>query len=246
MIISSNKNEKIKELKKLSSEKGFLLLDNPKLILEAFYTGLKIEYLVLVEGFKNLEIENLPCNCRLEVSKSVFNSICSTVTSQGAVAVVKINIREFKPPSGNFLVLDCVQDPGNVGTLIRSAVAFDFNEIYLIDCSKISNEKVARSSMGAIFRANIYEISKETFLKNFKDANLVCGALGGKALNKQELCFPLGVVVGNEGKGISKEVLKLGKSVEIETSGNVESLNAGVAGSILMSYFYNKMKGEQK
>ena len=79
-----------------------------------------------------------------------------------------------------------------------------------------------------------------------------CGkfpATGGAPLSKEKFNFPLGVVVGNEGGGISKEVLALGKGVEIEMSKNVESLNAGVAGSILMSYCYNKfknLKGENR
>lgn len=248
VVIVSTKNENVKQIKKLKGSKGFLFLDNPKLILEACFSGFEIEWLVLKEG-ASFEEKNLKPKNKMIVSESVFKTICSTVSSQGAVAVVKFDLRQFRPPSGNFLVLDCVQDPGNVGTLIRSAVAFEFNEIYLIDCAKVSNEKVARSSMGAIFKAKLFEISKQTFLNEFKGKTLLCGELGGAPLSKEKLGFPLGVVVGNEGSGISKEVLALGKGIEIEMSKNVESLNAGVAGSILMSYCYNKfknLKGENR
>ena len=237
----------ILNLKKQKREKSLLFLDNVKIIKDAVKNNsIKVECFLTSEN--NLPFDDLGYKT-YHVDSKTIEMLSDTKTPQKVLCVAYHNQDVVVKPTGNFLVIDSLQDPGNVGTLIRSAVAFEFNEIYLIDCAKVSNEKVARSSMGAIFKAKLFEISKQTFLNEFKGKTLLCGELGGAPLSMEKLGFPLGVVVGNEGSGISKEVLALGKGVEIEMSKNVESLNAGVAGSILMSYCYNKfknLKGENR
>lgn len=233
MIITSTSNSQVKEIKKLKKEKGFLFLDNPKLIEEAKVSGEEFEVVVFEEG-KEKKFENLLCENNLIVSSDVFKSLSSAENSQGVLGVVKFKKRPFKPPSGNFLVLDEVQDPGNVGTLVRSALAFGFEDIYLINCASITNEKVARSTMGAIFKTRVYELSREEFVFFFKGKNLYSGEMNGEDISKVELKFPVGIIVGNEGNGVSKQLKEISKSVAIRMNDGVESLNAGVAGSILM------------
>lgn len=233
MVITSTSNSQVKEIKKLKKEKGFLFLDNPKLIEEAILAGEEIEVVVFEEN-KEEKFASLAKSKNIIVSSEVFKMLSSAENSQGALAIVRTRKRPFKPPSGNFLVLDEVQDPGNVGTLVRSALAFEFNDIYLINCASVSNEKVVRSTMGAIFKTRVYELSREEFVSNFKGMNLYCGEMNGEDISKAQLKFPVGIIVGNEGNGVSNELKKLSKSVAIKMNKGIESLNAGVAGSILM------------
>ncbi len=233
MVITSTSNSQVKEIKKLKKEKGFLFLDNPKLIEEAILAGEEIEVVVFEEN-KEEKFASLAKSKNIIVSSEVFKMLSSAEKSQGALAIVRTRKRPFKPPSGNFLVLDEVQDPGNVGTLVRSALAFEFNDIYLINCASVSNEKVVRSTMGAIFKTRVYELSREEFVSNFKGMNLYCGEMNGEDISKAQLKFPVGIIVGNEGNGVSNELKKLSKSVAIKMNKGIESLNAGVAGSILM------------
>ena len=244
MVITSSQNNLIKEIKKLKLNRDFLFLDSPKAINEAINSNFEIKHIIIEDG-KQEKFKNYNFNT-VVVSSEVFKGLCSTVTSQGACAIVKVNKRQFKPPSSNYLVLDNVQDPGNVGTLIRSALAFGFNEIYLLDCASITNEKVARSTMGAMFKVKLYEMSKMEFLNVFKNKNLICGDMNGKKLSQTKLDFPIGVVVGNEGNGISNEIMALGESVAIEMENGVESLNAGVAGSVLMFECYRRINENLK
>lgn len=241
MVIVSNKNETVKKIKKLKHDNEFLFLDSPKTILEAINCGFKLLYSIIEDG-KQEKFKSYVGEKNIVVSREVFSNICSTVNSQGVCAIIKFFKKKFKPPLKNYLVLDNVQDPGNVGTLIRSAVAFGFQDIYLIECANVTNEKVVRSTMGAIFKSNLYEISKIEFLQNFKNSNLICGDINGKMLSETKLKFPLGIVVGNEGNGISNEILNYGESVAIEMNEGIESLNAGVAGSILMFESYKREK----
>lgn len=231
MVITSTANNQIKEIKKLKKEKGFLFLDNPKLILEALESGLKPEVVVFEEGKENRKLSHYNC---LVVSKDVFKTIASTENSQGVCALVRFESRAFENPSGNFLVLDEVQDPGNVGTLIRSALAFGFNQIYLINCASKTNEKVVRSTMGAVFKTKIYEISRSEFVEKFKEQNLYCGEMNGENVENYNFKIPCGIIVGNEGNGVSKQLKEISTHVAIKMNNNIESLNAGVAGSILM------------
>ena len=134
MVITSTSNSQVKEIKKLKKEKGFLFLDNPKLTEEAILAGEKIEVIVFEEN-KEKKFVSLAKHKNIIVSSDVFKTLSSAENSQGVLAIVRIQKRPLKPPSGNFLVLDEVQDPGNVGTLVRSALAFGFNDIYLINCA---------------------------------------------------------------------------------------------------------------
>ena len=238
MVITSTANNQVKEIKKLKKEKGFLFLDNPKLIDEAVESGLEPTYVVFEDG---KECENLKKFNFLTVSKEVFKTLSSTESSQGICAVVKPKNFEFEMPKHNFLVLDEVQDPGNVGTLIRSALAFGFNEIYLINCASKNNEKVVRSTMGAVFKTKIFELSRIEFVEKFKGkTNLYCGEMGGENIENVSFEKPCGIIVGNEGNGVSKELKQISKHIAIPMKKNIESLNAGVAGSILMFEIYKK------
>ena len=149
MVISSNQNEKVKELKRLMADKSLTFFDNPKLVEEAYLAGHNILYIIKREDYVGKTDYGGEI---LTLSGNVFKNFSTTENSQGLVAVVRLNTYKIKKPKGNFLVLDALQDPGNVGTLIRSGLGANFLDIYLLDCVKPNNDKVVRSSMGAIFK----------------------------------------------------------------------------------------------
>lgn len=242
MIISSMQNPKVKELKKLMADKSLVFFDNPKLLEEACKAGYEIIYILRREDY----MHNTDYGGEvITLSENVFKRFSTTQNSQGIIGVVKFTFCKLAKPQGSYLVLDNLQDPGNLGTLIRSALGANFLDIYLLDCVKASSDKVVRSSMGAIFKTRIYQCTKEEFLKEFKIWNLpllACDMLGQSI--HEYLPQPYdGILIGNEGNGVSKEMLNLAtKTISIPMKNNLESLNAGVAGSIVMFQIANKLE----
>lgn len=240
MVITSVQNEKIKELKKLMTDKSLVFFDNPKLVEEAFLSGHNIIYLIKKEGYVGKADYGGQV---VEVSENVFNTFSQTITSQGLIGVVKFNTLPINKPKNNFLVLDKLQDPGNIGTLIRSACGANFLDIYLLDCCKVTNDKVIRASMGTIFKTRIYQITQKEFIENFKKWNLplyTCDMCGTNIYEK-EFEDQCGIIVGNEGQGVSNAINEIAnQKIKIPMLNDLESLNAGVSGSIIMYEITNK------
>lgn len=243
-MITSKNNEKIKLLKQLQKDKNFAFLDNPKLIKEAQNAGFEILYLLINNEKLIDQYYDIQCLERIEVNDVVFKLFSNTCNSQGVIGIIKNVEQKLGIPQGNFLILDSLQDPGNIGTLIRTACGANFKDIYLIDCVNLMNDKLIRSSMGAIFKLNIYECTKTEFLdfrkNNLKNIDIYVGDLQGENVfnvvpNKQ-----FGIILGNEGNGVCDEMKKIAtKSVSIPMKNKLESLNVAVAGAILM-YELNK------
>ena len=227
-MITSTQNELIKQLLELKNQKNILCLDNPKLIEEAKLSGNNVLYVLTNSSQAN--------DGEIQVSDNVLKKFSNTITSQGVVALIECKPKEPKPPNGNFLILDNVQDPGNVGTLIRSAVGADFLDIYLINCARVYSDKVVRSTMGAIFKCNVYEVDNEfvSELKNWNKTILIAD-MNGENIYDCKFDKNVGVVVGNEGHGVSKNLREIATNkVSIPMHNALESLNAGVSGSIIM------------
>lgn len=235
-------NPKVKELKKLMADKSLVFFDNPKLVEEAYLAGHQIIYLIKKEGYSGKTDYGGEV---VELSNNVFKTFVSTLNSQGLIGVVKFKYKELAKPKGNFLVLDELQDPGNVGTLIRSALGANFLDIYLINTVKPNNDKVVRSSMGAVFKTNLYPCTKDEFITHFKKWNLPLAVCHMQGENLYKTTFPsgIGVLVGNEGNGVSEVMHKLSsKTISIPMNNGLESLNAGVSGSIVMYQIANKQE----
>ncbi len=229
-MITSSKNEFIKKLKELKSQKNILCLDNPKLIEEAQNEGWQILYTL-----KTQDIKKVYPNETI-VSENVLSVFTNTKTSQNVVAFVSFKQNILKPPLGNFLILDNVQDPGNVGTLIRSAVGANFLDIYLINCASVTLDKTIRSTMGAIFKCNVYEV-KEDFLDTLKSWNKRIFVTTMQGKNIYDVPFPqnVGLIIGNEGHGVSEKLKLIATdNISLPMQNNLESLNAGTSGSIMM------------
>lgn len=228
-------NNLIKELKKQKREScSLLFLDNIKIIKEALKAGVKPKYLLAtndkIELFKDIAASYL-------VDRKVIEQLSDSKTPQGVVCIIDYIQDSLLPPQNNFLVLDGLQDPGNVGALIRTACACGFNEIYLIDSVKINNSKLIRSSAGTIFLTNIYSCKRGNFVKMVKDNNLylIKTDMKGENIFKSKFENKIGLVIGNEGAGVSKELSDLcKKTISIPMLNDVESLNASISGSIIM------------
>lgn len=204
-------NNLIKELKKQKREScSLLFLDNIKIIKDALKAGLKPKYLLAtndkIELFKDIAASYL-------VDRKVIEQLSDSKTPQGVVCIIDYIQDSLLPPQNNFLVLDGLQDPGNVGALIRTACACGFNEIYLIDSVKINNSKLIRSSAGTIFLTNIYSCKRGNFVKMVKDNNLylIKTDMKGENIFKSKFENKIGLVIGNEGAGVSKELSDLCK-----------------------------------
>lgn len=238
-------NNEIKYIKKLKDKKhrkseGLFLVEGKKLCEEVIKSNYNIKHTITSNQQDYLDFPNL-----VIVDYDVVKTIGTTDTPQDIICVCEIPTNNNCVPKGNSLVLDALQDPGNIGTLIRSAIAFGFKDVYFIDCPDIYSEKVVRASMGAVFKINAHIISREKFIE---DKENICEILLGTAINGLdigEIRLPkarISVIIGNEGNGISDTMLSAcDKALRLPMTDEVESLNAGVAGSIVM---FEIFKGE--
>lgn len=171
------------------------------------------------------------------VTNQVLTKLTKTKSPQGVLCVChKINNEEI---TNKVLILENIQDPGNLGTLLRSALAFDFKTIILDNTVDLYNDKVIRSTQGAIFYLNIIEMKAIDFISNNLEYVVYGSSLNGMPLESIKPHKNIAIILGNEGQGITKELLgKTDKNITIKTC-DVDSLNVGVAGSIIMHYINN-------
>lgn len=243
-IITSLENKLIKELISLQNKKqrhksGKFLLESKRGIEEALIYGNEPEIIILREKTELPDFLTKHKSLVIEVSEKVFSKISSTDNSQGIIGLYKFF--NFKINSllnkNKLLFLDGIQDPGNLGTIIRSAAAFNIGGILIGPGSvDIYNEKVLRSTLGGIFSMPIIEIKTEE-LKLFKKHGFkIIGAkLDGDNLYNYKFEEKVIVGVGNENSGLSKEFMDIAEDyVTISISEKMESLNASVAASIIL------------
>lgn len=241
MLITSTDNKKIKELVKLKQKKyrdseNKFIIETENLIKEA-YIEERLEEVYILE---NEELSfNVDCPI-FYVSENVMNKIKSINTSKYIGICSKKDSNEYI--GKRYLMLDKVSDPGNLGTIIRSAVAFNIDTLILSDDScDVYNDKTIRATEGALFRLNIIREPLIEALNNLEKLNInIYGTdvIKGESINtvdKNNFC----VIMGNEGSGISDKVKnKIDKYIHLRTN-NVESLNVAVATSIIL-YELNK------
>ena len=234
-------NNFIKLLKKQKRENSCLLfLDNVKIIKDALAGGLKAKYILVDSEDKNI-FDN--ANCEIyKVDSKTIEMLSDSKTPQGVLCITEYIPHIVEKPKTNFLVLDGLQDPGNVGTLIRTGCACGFEYVYLISSVKPSNSKLIRSSVGTIFKSNVISLSKNEFLKLAKEwqLNLIATDMNGENIFNFKADGIIGLIIGNEGQGISDEMASIcNHTVKIPMNEGVESLNASISGAIIM-YEINK------
>ncbi len=236
MIYTSTDNAKIKDLKKLQIKKyrdkeNLFLVEGEHLVLEAYKAGLLKTLIIEEDTDFILDVDTFV------VSRQVLLYLSTLDTPQSIMGVCKkIAPREI---TGNVFVLDNVQDPGNLGTIIRSAVAFNIDTL-LLSKNTVDpyNDKVVRASQGLLFQLNIIVGDLKSYLQNLKENQyyiLGTKVTNGKSIKSVEKKSSFAIIMGNEGNGMSSEVEALCDDFAyIEMNEKCESLNVGVAASILM------------
>ena len=240
-MLEASKNFILKLKKQKHENKSLLFLDNVKIIKDAI-TNKTINPVYVLTS-----LDKLPFEYDGDVYKAdqkTLDQLSNTKTPQKVLCIAYLSQYVVEEPKTNFLVLDSLQDPGNVGTLIRTAKACGFEYVYLLDSVRKTNDKLIRSSVGAIFDNKVFEMTKdefENFAKKNKLSLLMCD-MDGENIFEFKTNGIVGVVVGNEGNGVCDQIAKLcEKTVKIPMMSGIESLNAGVSGSIVM-YEINKNK----
>lgn len=257
--ITSFKNPLIKEVKSLCKKKdressGLFIVEGIKMVEEMVDNFYSIKNLFYTDSLlKNQEGYLLFSKIKdmkvlVYVSEDVFKEISDTENPQGVLATVnfsKNNIDKLEFNGNIFLLyLDKIQDPGNMGTIIRTADAFKVNGILLREgCVDPYNPKVVRSTMGSIFRVPLYFLEdglEEINILRSKGIRVYASSLeSNKDIDEIDFVNSL-VIIGNESNGVSDEISMLAHEyIKIPMSGGAESLNAGVAASIIM---YEAMK----
>jgi len=217
------------------------LCDSPKLLREAVRWGAPITALLYTEGAE-LPVPAEDASFRTaRVSESVMRSVSPMETPQGVVfscASADHAPPERLSPEGRYLVLDGVQDPGNVGTILRTADAFRTTVILLPGCADLYNPKTVRAGMGVHFRSAIYRCTLPELTALLREAGLPLygAALREDTADVREVDLRrCAVAVGSEGRGLSAEVLAAcDRTVRIPMDGRCESLNAASAASVLL------------
>ncbi|WP_294373279.1 RNA methyltransferase [uncultured Clostridium sp.] len=255
IFIESKDNNLFKETRKLKERKnrnkaGRYIIEGFRLVQEAFKAGLDIEYMIVTsEGKEKMNVhlkEYIDDSTKIyEMSNSLFNELVSTEKPQGIAAVVSMDEKPLDIDGEFYLLCDKVQDPGNLGTIIRTAHAVKADGVILTKGTvDIYNEKTIRSTMGSLFYVPVhYDDDNMSLVKLLKDKNfkiVVTSLDTDKDFFQEDLRGKVLLTVGNEGNGVSDEVYKLSDTkVKIPMPGNAESLNVAIATSVIM---YEKMR----
>ncbi len=246
-IISSNHNQIVKTTIEIrDNPQGKLFLEGAKLIVEAIKSGHKIEYSLIQKDYEEELLSAYPEIAHYDyylVTRQVLEKVSSTISPQGIVSIVEYN-KINNAIDGRFIVLDNIQDPGNLGSIIRSASGTKFKDICLINGANPFSQKVIRSTMGRIFDVNIHRFSSsDDFISFARENNLSyysCSMSGDNLYSMDIFPQSAGVVVGNEGQGISREIINNSCGVlSIPMRNDLESLNASVSLGIVIYYLDN-------
>ena len=241
ITITSRKNPFLQQVKKLLSSKkareeaGLFVSDGTKLLAEAvkYYPGL--DTVVLSEGIR----ADVPDSVRVvRIPGDVMESISPMASPQGALFLCRLPKKKPFQPVPGMLLLDGIQDPGNIGTILRTADALDIPVALLEGCADPYSHKVVRSSMGAVFRTDVIQTTWEEVKAACASAGISVGvtALSDRAKDlRQSDLKNMAVVIGSEGQGVRQEILNSADAeLIIPMNPHCESLNAAVAATIVM------------
>ena len=239
--ISSRKNPLLQQVKKLLTSKkerestGLFVADGTKLLGEAvkYYPGL--DTVILSDG---VDVQ-VPDRVRLvRIPEDVMASISPMETPQGALFLCRLPEKTLFQPKPGMLLLDGIQDPGNIGTILRTADALQVPVALLEGCADPYGHKVVRASMGAVFRTPVLQTTWAEAQVACKQAGIPIGvtALSDRAKDlRQSDLRRMAVVIGSEGRGVRKEILDAADvELIIPMNQRCESLNAAIAASIVM------------
>ncbi len=230
-MIESLNNERIKEYAKLNQKKyrddtNMFIIEGTHLVEEAFKNNIVVDAFSLDDKYT-------------KVSEEVMKKLSNLDTPPKYLAIC--NKIEEKNINGNVLILDGVQDPGNLGTIIRSSIAFNIDTIILSnDSVDLYNTKVLRATEGMIFNINIIRRDLNEILPNLKDKYTIytTNVVNGTNLSDIKVKTPFVLIMGSEGNGVKDSIASYAdESVYISMNTKCESLNVGVATSIILYEF---------
>ena len=261
--IDSRQNSLVKELRKAfhsgePTDDGFCAIESVKTIEEAIRSGLKLRAVMFSESARNRAEKLLPqLAAHVEtviVPDEVFGGAVSTETPQGVAALVRIPQHEIAKVLGAedplLVVAAGVQDPGNLGTVIRSAEAFGANAVITTEGSvNHSNPKVIRGSAGSIFRLPVIRVASRELVTALREKNIrrvATSSHKGTPIDQADLTVGLALFIGSEGSGLPNGLAQqMEETLVVPHSPGVESLNAGVAASIVLYEASRQRRGRE-
>ena len=235
--------------KKYRKENNLFTLEGVRLVEDAVKENAELHSVFVTESYvKKLaqqgEALNFPDSVRLfEIPDEIGNKMSSTDSAQGVFAICKClekpTFSDTVRSGGRYLLLHSIQDPGNLGTIIRTADAVGVDAVFLADCCDLYNPKVVRSTMGSLFRLNVSEIKFDEAFPMFEERGVpsFAAVIDSDAVSLTECDFSEGgvILIGNEGNGLPREVSGMcTERLTIKMQGNVNSLNAAMAAGIIM------------
>lgn len=238
--ITSLKNPKVAAWKALKDRKGrresgCFLVEGRKMVEEALASAFDVETVLVQEGMELPDGLTMPV---YELPAHVLAAVCDTKTPQGIAAVVRM--KEQSALGKHIVVLDGVQDPGNVGTIIRTADAAGMDGVLLSNqCADVFSPKVLRATMGSIFRMSLRttdDLPGELTKLREKGYSILSSQLDGTSFyERQGVAERFALIIGNEGNGVSEQVQQTATHrVRLPMRGGAESLNAAIAAAIMM------------
>ena len=251
-VIRSKDNPKVKRFallhdRKKAAKEGLVFIEGTRICEDALLSGVEPVSFVYSEEKEKLAnewTERYGISCEIVcVTSECFTKIASTVNPQGVALITKIPEMSKELPLRQdkkdiFVVLENLQDPGNLGTIIRLADAFDFNAVIMTrDCADPYNEKVLRSSMGSVWHIPLITMEDTGKILDELDRrgidSIAC-ELHGDDMKSADLRLPAAYLIGNEGKGLKAETIeRCSRKIKIPMPGKAESLNAASAASII-------------
>lgn len=269
-VITSKDNETIKHIKKLNEkkyrdEKQKYIIEGIKIVEEAIQEKAEIEKIIICK--ENLEANEIPetliqkiekykseykCNCEcIYVTEKIFKTLTQVTNPQGIIAVIrKENVTDIKYSEDIIVVLDNVQDPGNLGTILRTVDSIGLKQLIVSKgTADIYNPKVVRSTMGAIFRVKVLE--KENLKEAIEEMRQHQYKLVATSLQTEKEIYDINydkkiIVMGNEANGVERVIQDIAdERVKIPMLGKTESLNVSIATGIIL-YEYVRQKISHK
>lgn len=239
MILTSKNNPLIKETaalkeKKGRKETGLFLVEGRKMAKECQKSDFEIERVFVAESYEG-EVD-FPEEVVVRVSDDVFRHLSDEKTPQGILCRVRIPDTPLEAPKGKCLLLDGVADPGNLGTILRTANAAGYTEAYLTkECADPFSPKSVRASMSGVFFTKIYRAERTEILSVLKETPILIADMGGSNVFSYVPPKQFALVIGNEANGVSDEVKKAAfHTIKIPMQDTQESLNAAVSAGIIM------------
>lgn len=245
MVITSASNALYKYIKSLQDKKyrkkyGEYTVEGIKSVRDALNSNSEVKTIVVSESFEN-DFDYSGIAETVVFSSSLFEKLCDTQSPQGIMAVIKMRDEKnfVLDTSKAYIYCDGVNDPGNLGTIIRTADAAGFGGVLLSKGTvDLYSPKTVRASMGSFFNVDVITDFDIDFLRKCKEYGfeLYCGALDENTIDyrRADMKKPTILIVGNEANGVSEEVKKISQCVKIPILGKAESLNVSIAAAVLM------------